>query len=162
MSFISDKSYSLPGVPLQLSWHVLNAKGVRLDGFGDVTHTGTKIVSPKKDTIYSLIVSDAFGEKRHDIEIKMLPLPAISSVFAPTPKIDSTTNISITSPSINIEPHIPSLQIATINLKVPEVPSIADLGLMAHIKEPEVQSQKPSFMDSFTSLFKFVKHKKLI
>ena len=160
VSFVSDKTYSLPEVPIQLSWHVMNAKSVRLDGFGEVTHTGTKTVFPKKDTVYSLFVSDAFGEKRHDIEVKMLPLPTISSVFAPTPKIESTMNVSISSTSISIEPHIPSLQIATINLKVPEVPSLVDLGLMVHIDEPKVQ--KESFMDRFSSLFNFVKHKKLI
>ena len=157
VSFTSDKTYTLPDVPVILSWDVKNAKKVSLEGHGVVLDVGTRTVNVKEKTVYTLTVTDEFGDKNYALEVNMLPLPVISSIFAPTPKLESTLSVSISTPEIHIAPQIPQVNIETIDIKVPETPSLVDLGLNVSLED--IKYHTIGAMDGFRRLFKYIKHK---
>jgi serine/threonine protein kinase len=155
--FDSDKTYTLPDVPVILSWDVKNAKKVSLEGYGVVSHTGTYTVNVKEKTTYTLDVTDEFGTKKYTLEVNMLPLPVISSVFAPTPKLESSLSVRITAPKVHVASQIPQINIETVNLKVPEVPSLVDLGLNVSLEDTKYHTI--GVIDGFRRLFKHIKQK---
>lgn len=68
--FKADKKYTLDSVPVKLDWVVSNAKSIELTGYGQQSSSGSLIVKPKGETIYTLEVEDDFGNHRADVTIK--------------------------------------------------------------------------------------------
>ncbi|MFN6036869.1 MAG: hypothetical protein ACK452_00245, partial [Bacteroidota bacterium] len=96
--FKSDRQYVYPTVPVTLSWEVINALKVEIEGLGDFQLVGTTPVYPTQDDNYKIIVTDNFGKIEKTIQIKMLPLPIIERLTIPTPNISINSSISITIP----------------------------------------------------------------
>lgn len=122
--FEADKVYSLPLIPIKLSWNVQFAKEVKLD-YEEVEHSGNKIVEIDKDSCYTLTVVDDFGTIEYPLNIRMLPLPFVRGVMVPIPNISK--NISI------------------IN-KVPR-PTF-NMNLVPLIDEPKFTMEVPQFVDT--------------
>ena len=80
VSFNSDKLFTLPGIPVTISWDVKGAKNVRLNN-SKVGIKGQTIFKPNKDEHYVLTYEDEFGTSSTELMIKMLPLPIIKSVL---------------------------------------------------------------------------------
>lgn len=117
--FEADKVYSLPSIPIKLSWNVQFAKEVKLDG-EEVEHCGNKIVEVDKESSYTLTVVDDFGTIEYPLTIRMLPLPFIRGVMVPTPNISK--NISITNkvprPTFNVN-LVPLIDEPKFTIEVP-------------------------------------------
>lgn len=128
VTFTSDKRYSMPGVPITLSWNVSHAKVVQLVGHGDVETKGSMVVEPKVTTEYKLRVGDAFGVKEYPIKIQMLPLPQIK-VNVPSPDLSATTNIDFKISPPTYTPKFPNIEVMGVELNVPSIPSLDEAGL---------------------------------
>lgn len=128
VTFTSDKKYSMPGVPITLSWNVSHATAVQLVGHGDVEAKGSVVVEPKVNTEYKLRVGDAFGVKEYPIKIQMLPLPQIK-VNVPSPDLSVTTNIDFKISPQTYIPDFPNIEVMGVELNVPSIPSLDEVGL---------------------------------
>lgn len=118
--FIADKEYTLPGVPVKLTWDVKNAIGVTLNG-NKVSSKDRKIVTPYVNTEYRLFVSDAFGETSQSIIVNMLPIPVVKSIFVPTPRIEKEITIENNIPRINVQVDVNTLgKEPNVNMSLPE------------------------------------------
>lgn len=151
--FKADKNFTLPGVPITLSWLVNNANSVALDG-RKVSNEGKLSFAPKKDTNYRLMVKDTFGNKDYFVEIKMLPLPFIKSILVNTPRIDREVIIQYQTPQFEMVPDIPRIDTDFVKIDVPMIPNLKQTGLFVEIiKTPQnVLSQRLSKF--FKRLFK--------
>lgn len=129
VDFSADKYYSLPNVPIQLSWNVSHAKEVELLGQGKVDPVGTNIVFPTDTTIYILKVTDAFGTMEHPLKIQMLPLPYVKSLNIPTPELNHSFDINLAIPTPNFHIIFPNVEMQGVELKAPFVPSLSELEL---------------------------------
>lgn len=136
VEFYANKNFSYPQLPIVLSWNVKNALKVELDDLGDMPHIGTKIVEPTRNTIYKLYVTDEFGITAHNIDIQILPLPQVKSLLIPTPKLDNNLNITIQQPRINAEVKFPQIKNTFVNMEIPFIPSLSDLGLNVELSPP--------------------------
>lgn len=125
--FIADKYYSLPDVPIQLSWNVSHAKEVELVDIGKVDFIGTIVVSPEDTTIYKLKVTDAFGTKEHTLKIQMLPLPHVKAFNVPTPEFNNSMDINVSIQTPNLSNKFPNVNLMGVELKAPFVPSLTEL-----------------------------------
>lgn len=127
--FTADKYYSLPDVPIQLSWNVKHAKEVELVDVGKVNSSDSIVVLPKDTTIYKLKVTDAFGTKAHTLKIQMLPLPHVKSLNIPTPEFNHSFDINLTIPTPELNTKFPNVEVLGVELKAPFVPSLSELEL---------------------------------
>lgn len=120
VEFEADKVYSLPSIPIKLTWNVQFAKEARLDG-ENVELCGSKIVEVDRDTCYILTVVDDFGTSDHPLTVRMLPLPFVRGVMVPTPNISKNVNIvnKIPRPAFNIS-LVPSTEEPKFSLEVPQ------------------------------------------
>lgn len=120
VEFEADKVYSLPSIPIKLTWNVQFAKEVKLDG-EDVGLRGNKIVEVEKETCYILTVIDDFGTIDYPLTIRMLPLPFIRGVMVPTPSITKNINIinKIPRPAFNIS-LVPLAKEPKFSIEVPQ------------------------------------------
>lgn len=134
VSFKADKNFTLPGVPVTLSWMTKNVKSARLDGT-DVPQTGKSVVLPDKVTSYSLVVQDEFGETTHNVEVQMLPIPVIKEVLVNIPNIERTLGIQYQTPQFESIPNIPSFETKFVTIDTPMVPSLKDSGLFVELPE---------------------------
>lgn len=100
--FNADKEYTLPKVPVKLTWDVKDADEVKLDGSNVELH-GEKIVTPDKETEYKLTANDAFGVTSKSVTVRMLPIPVIKSIMVPTPNIEKEITIQDNSPKTYIQ-----------------------------------------------------------
>lgn len=133
VDFTADKNYSLPNVPITLSWNVSHAKDVELIGVGKVDAVGSVVVNPKETTTYRLMVTDAFGTKEHSLKIQMLPLPHVKTLNIPTPDFNTSLDINLIIPTPELNTRFPDMEVMGVELKVPFVPSLTDLGLDAKL-----------------------------
>ncbi len=101
--FEADKIYSLPSIPIKITWKVQFAKEVRFDG-ESVELCGNKIVEVDKETCYILTVEDDFETIDYPLTIRMLPLPFIREVMAPAPNISKNITIinKVPRPTLNV------------------------------------------------------------
>jgi hypothetical protein len=97
--FKSDRQYIYPTMPVTLSWEVLNAIKVEIEGEGEFQLTGKLVVYPDKDSFYKIKVTDNFGVIERIISVKMLPLPVIQNLIIPFPSLQSKTNIIVNIPT---------------------------------------------------------------
>lgn len=133
VDFTADKNYSLPNVPITLSWNVSHAKEVELIGVGKVDAVGSVVVYPKETTTYRLMVTDAFGAKEHSLKIQMLPLPHVKTLNIPTPDFNTSLNVNLTIPTPELNTRFPDMEVMGVELKTPFVPSLIDLKLDAKL-----------------------------
>jgi serine/threonine protein kinase len=108
--FTTDRHFILPIIPVTLSWEVEHAKKVTLEGFGEFQLLDSLEVRPDKDTLYKLIVEDEFGVFEEYLQVRIIPLPIIESIFVPAPKISEELKIEIDLP-----------QFPNINLAIAEI-----------------------------------------
>ena len=100
--FKADKTFTLPSVPVKLSWKVTGGNDILLNG-ESVGLEGYKEVFPTKDTEYVLSAQDPFGQTSKNITVRMLPIPVMKSILVPTPKIEKEITIEDNIPRINVE-----------------------------------------------------------
>ena len=121
IEFTVDKKYTLPDVPVELQWHVENAKDVELIGFGKEKSTGTKSVKVDSATIFCLKVTDEFDTKEEKIEVKILPLPQIMSINVPIPEFSYTMNVKVNIPRMDSSIPFPQIQIPGVDIRLPRM-----------------------------------------
>lgn len=127
--FSADKYYSMPSVPIQLSWNTSHAKDVELVGHGNVDSIGTKVVVPTESTTYTLKVTDAFGTKDYSLRIQMLPLPYVKALLVPTPQFDNSLEVKLSVPPPDLQTKFPDVTLMGVELTAPFVPSLSELKL---------------------------------
>lgn len=153
IDFTADKNYSYPTIPIKLSWNVENAKKVWLDS-APVEFTGTKVIEPKESITCVLSVEDEFGIKEKRIDIRMLPLPQIKSLLVPTPNFTSNLSVQVKQPKYSVNVKFPTIKIDWINMEIPKVKSLTDLGL-----NMDISPYLPKFnmMSSIKKVFNNIK-----
>lgn len=156
VEFKANKNFSYPQLPIVLSWDVKNALKVELDEFGEMPHTGTKIVEPTRNTVYRLYVTDEFGLTPYNVEIRLFPLPQIKALFVPTPKIENNLSINVQQPRLNAELNFPLINIKFANMEIPFVPSLSELGLDVELSPP---LHSTSMWSSIKKEFNLIKDK---
>ncbi|MDE6190423.1 MAG: hypothetical protein K2G47_02250 [Muribaculum sp.] len=135
IEFQSDKMYTLPGVPISISWSIKHARLVKLNG-KEVPIQGKTSFSPNTDEEYTLSVTDDFGETSKTLKIRMLPLPVVESVLVGMPDINQTTNILYETPHFESISNIPVLNTDFITLEVPKIPDLKNDGLFVELESP--------------------------
>lgn len=117
--FSADRLYTLPDVPVILTWNVEHAKKIELQGFGKVKAQDSLAVKTDKDTKYVLQVTDEFGTYTKDVEVKMLPLPTIKTINVPSMELSSTLNVTVNVPSMNTVIPYPNIKMPNIDISIP-------------------------------------------
>ncbi|MBR0036269.1 MAG: hypothetical protein IJP70_01365 [Bacteroidales bacterium] len=153
IEFNADKNYIFPTVPVLLSWNVKNAKKVWLDQEEEPS-SGKKVVEPEKNMTYVLSAEDEFGTKEKRVEIQMLPIPLVKSLFVPAPNIANKLSITIKQPQYNVSLFFPNISIEFVKTEVPKVPSFKDLGLNVELSPP---LRRFSLKSSIKKLFSHLK-----
>jgi len=102
IEFKADKTFTLPSVPVKLSWKVTGGNDIRLNG-ELVGLEDYKEVFPTKNTEYVLSAQDPFGQTSKNITVRMLPIPVMKSILVPAPKIEKEITIEDNIPRINVE-----------------------------------------------------------
>lgn len=138
IEFFADKYYVFPTIPVKLSWKVKNAKKVWLND-EEIQPLGTRIIEPKKATIFVLSAEDEFGKKTKKIEVGMLPIPRVKTLFVPIPNIANKLSVAIKQPRYNANVSFPKIKIGMIKTEVPKIPSFTDLGLNVELSPPFLQ-----------------------
>lgn len=154
IEFKADKHYIYPTIPVTLSWEVANAKSVMLNS-EPVEALGTKVIEPEKATTYVLSAEDEFGIKEKKIDIQMLPLPQVKSLLVPTPNITSNLSVHIKQPKYQVDVRFPTINIDWINVEIPKVPSLEDLGISTEFSPPV---PKINLMSSIRKVFNHIKN----
>lgn len=93
VQFDIDKALTLPYVPIKLSWYVLHATKIELDGYGEVDYRGEKIIECDRERIFTLRVTDQFGTTEYHQRVALYPLPLIRSILVPTPRIEKNIKV---------------------------------------------------------------------
>lgn len=151
VSFNSDKLFTLPGVPITISWDVKRARTVRLN-HNSVGVKGSASFYPNKDEHYILTYEDDFGTSSTELTVKILPLPIIKSVLVDTPNINNAVDIQYSAPQFGEIPNLPSIETNFISLSMPDIPDLNKSGL--NIKLPE--SRKTKFSEKVTHFLKTI------
>ncbi len=151
ISFESDKLFTLPDVPITISWDVKRAKNIRLNSIS-VDKKGQAVFSPDKDEHYVLTYEDDFGISSADLTIKMLPLPFIRSVLVDTPNISNAVNIQYTVPQFQSSLNLPTLESAFVSLYIPYIPDFMESGL--NVTLPKIPKAK--FSDKISRFIKTI------
>lgn len=160
VKFKTDKKFSLPTVPVTISWEVDNASKVEIigdiDSPGERPYIGSFTIEPEKDTNVTIRVTDRFGVKEESIKIRMLPLPAIKcKPNVPQIKNEVKVQAAFVRPSVKLE----SPEIAAVRA-IPFVPhvNIPDIHPNLHLDSPGFRglkvegSQPTSSWDDMLSL----------
>lgn len=143
--FNADKRFTVPSVPVQLTWSVSNAKAVKING-KEVKHSGKRVVKPDQETEYAIEATDVFSTKTKSITIKMLPLPTVKSFCVPVPNIEK--NVTVIS-------KFPRLQAKIDNLiRTPEL----TLPILEQTDNP-LTGNKDIFSNKFHSALTTIKNK---
>ena len=156
VSFVADKVYSMPNIPIKLSWNVQHAKEIELLNFGKVDAEGQIVVSPSETTTYVLKVTDAFGPHDYNLKIQMLPLPIIS-LKIPTPQFVSNTEITVNTPPPPVLPSIPNINVMGVELNAPQIPDLEESGFQVELSA--LNSRQIKFWSDVKSLYSFYKNK---
>lgn len=139
IEFKSDKMFTLPNVPITISWNVHGAKNIRLNNTA-VSIKGKTIFIPQRDEKYVLAYEDDFGESSAELKVKMLPLPIVKSILVDTPNINNAVGIQYTAPQFKETPALPNIESTFVHLTIPEIPSLKDGGVFVEMPEtPKVK-----------------------
>jgi serine/threonine protein kinase len=154
--FTADKLYTMPHIPVTLSWNVQHAKNVELIGFGKVDNRGSQIVEPEEVTIYKLKIIDAFGIKEQSLKIQILPIPRIQ-INVPTPNVSNSVNVNISIATPNVSVQFPNVNLMGVKLEMPHIPSLAESGL--DIKLSDKLSNATTIWSELKSLYSYYRNK---
>ena len=135
IDFSSDKKYVFPSLPVVLRWNVANANKVWLNS-EEVVFSGSKIVEPTSDTVYTLQAEDEFGVKEGRITIHVMPIKQMRILLASPPNFTIKQSFSVMRPKYNVGVKFPTIDIGWIKLEVPKVKSLKDLGLDVELSPP--------------------------
>lgn len=136
INFFADKEFSYSEIPVNLSWDVKNAVSVFLEN-EKVDAKGSKVVYPKKETVYKLKVIDKFGEYEEKITIKMLPLPQIKTILAPYPEINTKIEIKYRPQVVSALVNVPTFNFPLVEQHVPLQPTLKEQGLYVTLNMPK-------------------------
>lgn len=150
VEFTSDKIFTLPDVPVTILWNLTRAKNIKLNGT-KVPASGKSNFTSKKNEVYKLTFDDEFGKHSQELEVKILPLPTISTILVETPNINTTVKIQTPSLAITKIPNIPYIQLDFINLDKIEVKNLKNNGLFVELP-PAPQ------INLITRISDFIKH----
>ncbi len=142
IDFKADKLFTLPNVPIVLSWYIKHAKSIELKGYGNVNPIDNKVVEIEKDTEFELKVQDPFGIHTKKLRIRLLPLPVINSIMVPTPEISTKVIVQANIPNIHATiPQIGNLSspVDASRLKLPtfEGIKIEMKGMPTYVSTPQ-------------------------
>ena len=84
----------------------------------------------------------------------MLPLPQVKSLLVPTPNITSNLTVHVSQPKYSVNVKFPTIKIDWIDVEVPKVPSLADLGLNVGLSLP-----KTTRINKIKRVYKRIKNK---
>lgn len=146
--FYPSKFFTLENIPVKINWDCSNAKKVEILGFGEQEAYGSMIVTQERDTTYTITVKDDFGTSSKSFKIKMLPLPAVKSLFIPVPSLNRSHSISYKSPEFNEIPDVPIIETTFTKIVKPFIPDIKTSGLFVEL--PPVQ--RITFFERIKSL----------
>lgn len=152
IDFKANRIFSYPNLPIRLSWDVENAESVYIDGVGERPTNGSLTVTPGIDTTYILRVKDAFGEEQRTLTVKMLPLPVITQILVPNPKIEENLAISYKTPQFEAIVPVPTFESSLVKLTAPKIPS---LRLSSHFVHPIAKKDKRGFRKPFKTLYSY-------
>jgi serine/threonine protein kinase len=160
IQFTVDRQFVFPTIPVTLSWKVINALSVEIDGIGPCAFSGQTIVQPSIDTEYKLIVTDNFGKVSKSLMVKMLPLPVIERIKIPTPTFQMDTSISIKNlnqrPFIGFQ-NIPKIQVGIKNFNSHVTVTMPKFVLNAPLYIPDkygvLAKLRKNFLKSFLKRF---------
>ena len=136
VEFFSDKEYTLPTVPLKLSWNVKDAIAVEYDNKQkQLKDSVTLIDGIEKDTTFTIKVTDEFGTHEHSVKVRMLPMPIIETLLVPTPEIEDTINVTANMPiqfsdSQLVELNTPKIDYKDIEKLAEQMPNINKMPIM--------------------------------
>lgn len=145
--FSTNRQYTIPEVPIEVSWNVLNSKKVELKDYGVVQASGKKEIKIKEETTITLIVTDEFSTQEKSITIKMLPLPTVKSLSIPVPELNKPLNISINIPEPETRICFPQITLPNVDFKVPSPPD------MDGVYDTISSETRPSLFSEIKSLF---------
>ena len=135
IDFSANKEFVFPTLPVILTWNVANANKVWI-GSEEVESSGSKVVEPASDTIYILKAKDEFGEKEKRVTVKTIPIKQMKVLLASPPNFTIKQNLTIMQPKYNVEVRFPTINIDWINVEVPKVKSLTELGLFRQLSPP--------------------------
>ena len=147
IAFTSDRQYTIPEVPVEISWDVKHSTSVELKGYGNVLPQGSKQFKIKEKTIYTLIVTDEFSTQEKSIEVKMLPLPMVKSISVPIPELNKPLNVTINIPKPDTQFKSPQINIPNVDFKIPDFPN------MDGVYEAISRKSTPSFLSEIKNFF---------
>lgn len=116
VEFFPDKDYTLPGVPIKLSWNVRNASFVMYNG--QKKNLNDSIILKEgieKEAVFSISVTDEFETKEHHTKVRMLPMPVIETLLVPAPEIEDSVNVVANIPIQFNDGKLSSFKMPTIN-----------------------------------------------
>ena len=134
IQFESDKQFTLPEVPVILSWTIDHAKSVKLNEI-TVPHKGSATFTPTGDTDFRLAVTDEFGETIKNLKIRMLPLPVVERVVVHTPNLNEISYIHYSAPKFEATPNIPVISSEFIKLQAPMSPDLKLAGIFVEMRD---------------------------
>lgn len=152
IQFWADKYYTLPSVPVELSWDVKHANRVWLDG-NEVNSIGNRVIEPNEAETFTLSAEDEFGKKEKQVEIKILPLPVISTIMVDAPKIQETLSISCSMPKFESQPMISKIETDFVDIKLPQIPSLKDSGFYVSLQQKPQQSLIKQFSQFLKKIY---------
>ena len=80
VSFNAERMSIVAGESTSLTWNVTEATHITIDqGIGNVSLSGTRLVSPSTTTVYTLTASSSAGTTTATTQINVLPPPNVSS-----------------------------------------------------------------------------------
>lgn len=163
--FAVSREYTLPGVPLQLSWKVLHGKNATLvgnfDGAGHVSLIGEKTICLESEQTIKLQVEDDFGMTESSLNIRMLPIPIIKEILVPAPSFNRNLEIQtkVSRPDLKVSiPHYSTVRTIPFvpKMNIPElVINSSFIELYKKIPEDSLTVKGWKYINEITStLFK--------
>ena len=119
--FDIDKKFTIPGIPVIVSWKVKNAKRVELLGKGEVKLSASEVIELEKETTLKLIVEDNFGVTEYEKVVHMLPMPQIKALLVPTPMLEQQIKLHISQPRLNLNLRFPIFSFLPQNINIPKL-----------------------------------------
>lgn len=136
IEFHSNREFTLPKVPIVLSWDTRNALSVELVGFGPQALHGELVVKPEAETTYVLRVKDHFETKTKEVTIRLLPVPHIKTLMVPTPQLEQNLQLQIRQPKLNVSLKLPHTHVMGVCFSIPGLKSLTGPGLYVKLEPP--------------------------
>lgn len=153
LTLCADKEFSLPGVPVTVSWNTKHAKSVQLNGI-DVPFQGKSIFTPETDETYVLTVDNELGQESKRLTVRMLPIPVIESVLIDTPNIERSVNIQYVAPQFEALPSIPTFRNKFVDLTAPLCPDVMNTELSVDLPSLPQESLAKQMSNFIKNIFK--------